>query len=80
MAYLTLFSYVILCDFSQVKQPNYYSTSKGLVISIPEVVLIIWTITFGLDEIRQVNLFYIFGFGPKFSTFTYFFVDFESIR
>ena len=53
LLYLILFSYVILCDFYPLYQANEL-TSRGLAISIPEIVLIIWTFTFGLDEIRQV--------------------------
>ena len=51
--FLVLFSYVLLCDFRKVGQadPN---TSLGLAISIPEIVLIIWVVTFALDEFRQV--------------------------
>ncbi len=52
--FIFLFSYVILCNFYLINEnKNYYST-LGLSISIPEVVLIIWVITFLLEEIRKV--------------------------
>jgi hypothetical protein len=53
-----LFSYVMLCDFFPVPRPEQaderYDTSLGLLISIPEVVLIFWVFMHILDEIRQV--------------------------
>ena len=53
--FLTLFSYVLLCDFSPVNQPVNPSTSKGLAISIPEVIIIVWVFTFIVEDIRQVR-------------------------
>ena len=49
-----LFSYVLLCDFSPINEPVNPKTSLGLAISIPEIVIIIWVFTFGIEEIRQV--------------------------
>ena len=51
--YLILFSYVILCDFYPIYNNRNKQTSLGLPISVPEVVLIIWTTTFLFEEISQ---------------------------
>ena len=32
-----------------------YDLSFNLAISVPEIVLIFWTATYGLEEMRQVN-------------------------
>jgi hypothetical protein len=52
IAFLALLSYVILCDYNPVYKA-FPESSLGLVISIPEVVLIVWVVTFALDEIRK---------------------------
>jgi hypothetical protein len=54
--FLSLFTYVILCDFYPLPvQPN--STNLGLSISIPEIVLILWVLALFFDEIREVYIF-----------------------
>lgn len=50
-----LLSYVTLCDFHPIYMTD-ANTSLGLVISIPEVVLIIWFCTLAMDEVRKVSL------------------------
>ena len=51
--FLILFSYVMLCDFYPI--PTIInSTNLGLVISIPEILLIVWINVFTFDEIREV--------------------------
>lgn len=76
IAYIFLFSYVILCDFfpldlSLIKYPH--ST-----ISPTEIVLIIWTGTFGVEEIRKVSYFqYIDNFFAFSLTIIYFLVFHE---
>lgn len=44
----------MLCDFYPlyISQTRYPSTS----ISIPEIALIIWAGTYGIEELRQVNM------------------------
>jgi hypothetical protein len=50
-----LFSYVILCDFFPVTAEGFPATRiESIKISLPELVLIIWTVTFAADEIRKV--------------------------
>jgi hypothetical protein len=49
--FLVLFSYVMLCDFYPFQRANPV-TSLGLPISILEIVLIFWVITFTIDEVR----------------------------
>lgn len=51
--FLILHSYVLLCDFYPIDNPGNPATSLGLSISIPEIVLIIWVITFAIDKIRE---------------------------
>jgi hypothetical protein len=41
----------MLCDFYPMNQAN-RATSRGLAISVAEVVLIVWVVTFTLDEVR----------------------------
>ena len=55
--FLILFSYIILCDFWPV---DYVYESKssanfGMLISVWEVVLIVWVLNFLLDEIIKVS-------------------------
>lgn len=54
IGFIFLFAYVILCDF----YPLYVSEllHPMTTISIPEIVLIIWTSTYGMEEIRQVDI------------------------
>jgi hypothetical protein len=54
--FLTLFSYVMLCDFYPVNNGD-PTTSLGLAISIPEIVLIIWVATFAVDLFVKVHFF-----------------------
>ena len=53
--FLILFSYVLLCDFYPLTASGNPVTRLNIAISIPEVILIIWVITFALDEIREVS-------------------------
>jgi hypothetical protein len=53
--FLVLFSYVILCDFFPIYAKGFEETRLGIKISILEVILIIWIISFTFDEIREVN-------------------------
>ncbi len=58
--YLLLFTYVMLCDFYPVTSAGHYGnpqTKFGLKISLPEIVLIIWTITIIFEKIKNVNFF-----------------------
>jgi hypothetical protein len=52
-----LFAYVLLCDFFPVSQDP-RNQHYGAVISIPEIFLIIWAGTYGIEEIRQVCISY----------------------
>lgn len=52
---MVLYSYVILCDFFPLDKNPIYDLSFNLAISVPEIVLIFWTATYGLEEMRQVN-------------------------
>jgi hypothetical protein len=52
--FLALLSYVVLCDYRQVNQGNSVTT-QGLSISIPEVVLHVWTASIVFDEFRVVT-------------------------
>ena len=45
----------MLSDFSPIDAPD-VTGSLGLRISIPEIVLILWAFTFGIEEIRQVQI------------------------
>ena len=56
--FLILFSYIILCDFWQVDYVNESKSSAnfGMLISIWEVILIIWVLNFLLDEIIKVSI------------------------
>lgn len=49
-----LFSYVILCDFFPLHNVGIAETRFNLNISLPEIILIIWTATYLLEEMRQV--------------------------
>ncbi len=53
--FLLLFAYVLLCDFFPIYADGLPSTRMGLRISVPEVCLIIWIISFTFEEIREVN-------------------------
>lgn len=52
--FLLLFSYVMLCDFYPTYVTNNQTTSLGLSISIPEVILIFWVTSYAVEEIRQL--------------------------
>jgi hypothetical protein len=52
--FLVLLSYVVLCDFSPINQAD-PTTSLGLAISIPEILLHIWVVTLAIDEFRIVK-------------------------
>ena len=70
--FLLLFSYVILCDFRSVENGEAINRNFNLVISVPEIVLIIWVITFGLDEFRQVVLCFWLWWFIKLDYFNFF--------
>jgi len=55
LLFLILFSYVLLCDFYMIGQQN-KNTSLGLLISIPEILLIIWVFTFALEKVLEFTL------------------------
>jgi hypothetical protein len=56
--FLILFSYIILCDFWQVDYVNESKSNAnfGMLISVWEVILIIWVLNFLLDEIIKVSI------------------------
>ena len=53
--FLLLFSYVVVCDFYPIPT-NKNQTNLGLVISVPEIVLIIWVSFFAVDELQEVRI------------------------
>jgi hypothetical protein len=58
LLFLILFSYVLLCDFYPIEISKNLSGRHGLLIGIPELLLIIWTVTLSLDMIyvRDFNV------------------------
>jgi transient receptor potential cation channel subfamily M protein 7 len=54
--FLILFSYVLLCDFYLINRSPDSTTSLGVYISVPEIVLIIWVFTFAVDKVREFAL------------------------
>lgn len=44
----------MLCDFFPIYTSNNVSTNFGLAISVPEIILIIWVITYVMEEVRQI--------------------------
>lgn len=61
---MTLFSFVILCDFYMVNEGDPLTT-LGLAISIPEIILIVWIASFAADLIRKVRRNYFLFFLKK---------------
>lgn len=56
LLFLVLFSYILLCDFYPIGYKGNESTRFNTYISILEIVLIIWVLTFTCEEIRQFYL------------------------
>jgi hypothetical protein len=53
LAFLLLFSYVILCDFYPIEQINEDGHRIGQPINLSEIVLIFWVLMFGIDEVHE---------------------------
>ncbi|CAF0977505.1 unnamed protein product [Brachionus calyciflorus] len=56
LMFLILFSYIMLCDFYPVDIIGKRETKFNTYISVLEIVLIIWILTFTCEEIRQFYL------------------------
>jgi hypothetical protein len=56
IVFLTLFSYVILCDFYPIKHIDEENVEIGQDLGWPEMLLIFWVSIFMIDEIRHVDI------------------------
>ena len=56
LIFLTMFSYVMLCDFYPIKHLNEDGIEIGKEIGIFEKILIIWVCIFLVDTSKQVNV------------------------
>jgi len=54
LAFLLLFSYILLCDFNPVNSSGSNSNAGYLTIPVYEIVLITWVGALALEELRKV--------------------------
>ncbi len=55
LVFLTLFSYVLLCDFYPIRHLNDRGVEIGQDIGLIEKIVIVWVCIFSIDALNQVN-------------------------
>lgn len=66
--FLTLFTYVLLCDFFPISTNQYVTERFSLSIALPEVLLHIWVISSSIDFIfRQARFIFLLNLVLKYN-------------